>query len=572
MRYIMSTPFRKKLFIGALGVIFLAAAALPLNLALAADDNGTPSPWDCLKSPVSCALYYVTLLINSILGILVALAAKITAIALEINSFVASKENPTVQLGFKMTLALANLGFVAAIVVIAIATILRMQSYGIKQLLWRLVVAALLVNFSITIAGAILNVSDGVAKYFISAADPTTSDISYFSFAGKLAAAFAPQALFQPPDPNSLDLVRAGVGIGTSAETSIMDQTFTAIFNMIFSIIFMLIIAVTFLALGILLMIRYVYVSILLILMPLVWLMWIFPSFRHLWKKWWDKFLSWAFFLPISMFFIYLALYTALNQQSWLAAHTNFAGGNDPATALVLATGNVGIVQKAGQIIVTIGLVLGGLFAANKLAPAGAAIATAAASGIVGATVLKGAGFAAGKIASGAQKIGSKIPVPEQGKTGFKAGMQRLGRFATVGASKPLKAFGQKAAGAKLFPHMEIERDKKGRPIIDEKTGQPKTKFSAGSLWDTAMAAKGKNALDLVYNGFKGGTGLFKKKKKFSKKQQQLLADQGFDVEGLDEDAEEAGGESGEEAGGAPKPKIDVVGKGYSIKPQDRRA
>ena len=58
-----------------------------------------------------------------------------------------------------MMLNFTNLGFILAIIIIAFATILRLESYAIKQTLWKLIVAALLVNFSLVICGGIISVS-----------------------------------------------------------------------------------------------------------------------------------------------------------------------------------------------------------------------------------------------------------------------------------------------------------------------------------------------------------------------------------------------------------------------------
>lgn len=548
---------KKKLFIGVLGLILLTAV-VPTQFAQA-EENEQPSLFDCWRSPVSCALYYVTLTINSILGILVAIAAKITAIALEFNSFVGSDENKTVQLGFNLTLALANLGFVAAIVVIAVATILRQQTYGVKQLLWKLVVAALLVNFSLTITGAILNFSDQLTTYFVNATDPTGGGAGdYLAFVGKISSSFASQGLFQPPDPDA-PTWNSILPPGIDVAASIMDQFFTGILNMVFSAIFLVIIAITFLALGILLMIRYVYLSILLILMPLAWLMWIFPAFKNMWHKWWQHFLKWVFFAPIVMFFLYLALYTALNQSSWVEAHAGIIGGeNDPSTTLAITTGNVGVVQSLGKIIITIGLVLGGLFAAHSLSITGATVAIGAASGIVAGTIVKSAGAGARLLGKAGEKL-NVGPVDPNKATPWQDTKRGLKTLLT---SKPLQTFGKKAGETKLFPHFEYEKDKK--------TGEMKRKFNAGALWQAASSAKGKNSLDIIVNGAKTGSGLFKKKKTLTKEQQQQLAEVGFDVEGLnEEEAEEKGGGAGKRE--PQKPRIEVVGGGYSIKPGDRK-
>ena len=67
-------------------------------------------------------------------------------------------KSPSVKLGWTMTRNFANLGFVLAMIFIAYATMLRLQNYDIKML-GRLVVIALLINFSLAISGVILDFS-----------------------------------------------------------------------------------------------------------------------------------------------------------------------------------------------------------------------------------------------------------------------------------------------------------------------------------------------------------------------------------------------------------------------------
>ena len=90
--------------------------------------------------------------------------AALLDVALQANALLLS--SPVVLKGWGIVLDFANLGFVLAIIIIAFATIFRMQSYAMKQTLWKLIVAALLVNFSLVIAGAFINVADNVTSSF----------------------------------------------------------------------------------------------------------------------------------------------------------------------------------------------------------------------------------------------------------------------------------------------------------------------------------------------------------------------------------------------------------------------
>ncbi|MEK7496139.1 MAG: hypothetical protein AAB616_01580, partial [Patescibacteria group bacterium] len=98
------------------------------------------------------------------------LGGLLVELALNINSQLLSRTNAVLHTGWTIALSFANLGFVLAIIIIAFATIFRIQNYAMKQVLWKLIVAALLVNFSLVIAGAFISVSDNLSEVFLAKA------------------------------------------------------------------------------------------------------------------------------------------------------------------------------------------------------------------------------------------------------------------------------------------------------------------------------------------------------------------------------------------------------------------
>ena len=58
------------------------------------------------------------------------------------------------------------------IIVIALATILRIESYSIKKMLWKLVVMAILVNFGLVIIAPIFGFSNALTQYFLNCFNP----------------------------------------------------------------------------------------------------------------------------------------------------------------------------------------------------------------------------------------------------------------------------------------------------------------------------------------------------------------------------------------------------------------
>ena len=148
---------------------------------------------DCLKSPATCGVYYTSLVANGAMGLLLTVSAWLVKLGLQFNNNIFN--SPAVQTGFSVSLAIANLGFVLGIIIIAIATIIRNQTYGIKQLLWKLVFMAILVNFGLVITAPIVGFANSMSTYFINATSPSVATGGYAAYVETIMTAFAPQKL-----------------------------------------------------------------------------------------------------------------------------------------------------------------------------------------------------------------------------------------------------------------------------------------------------------------------------------------------------------------------------------------
>ena len=118
------------------------------------------------------------------------------------------------------------------------------------------------------------------------------------------------------------------------------------------------------LAVGVMFIIRYIALSFLIILFPFAWIGWIFPKLsaggKNIWTAWWSQFIRWVFFGPVSMFFFFLAVRGAIHIDDVV----------DPGKGLqdVLGGGSMGGIGEAfGNMIVVLGLLIGGVYAANKM-------------------------------------------------------------------------------------------------------------------------------------------------------------------------------------------------------------
>ena len=74
------------------------------------------------------------------------------------------RDSILVQSGWRFTMGLANLFFVLAIIVIAFAHILKLETFQTKKALPRLIIAILLINFSLLFIGMLIDVSTFLQK------------------------------------------------------------------------------------------------------------------------------------------------------------------------------------------------------------------------------------------------------------------------------------------------------------------------------------------------------------------------------------------------------------------------
>ncbi len=283
---------------------------------------------DILSKAVIYPIYVVGWIVSLIGGVFVVLAAYLVQFILIVNMQIV--QSPVVALGYPVTLSIANLLFVLGLIIIAVATILQLQSYGMKQALWKLMVIAIAVNFGLVIAGTILRVSDSITMYMVQSINPSgnTAGESWGAmkeFASTLAGAFNPQKVFNAsPDLGTLskeEITTSAAAFSLSAPVA--QNLLKPILGVILSALTLAIIIICLLTLAIMLMIRYVKLILLLIMLPLKWAMWPFPLYSSKFTKWWTDFTKHAF-SPIPIVFS-LWLTVIVLQRMSQADSSNFS-------------------------------------------------------------------------------------------------------------------------------------------------------------------------------------------------------------------------------------------------------
>src|SRR3989338_1978259 len=104
-------------------------------------------------------------IVNLVGGLLIGLAASIVNYAFNFQSFI---KVPVVQIGWTLSRDMANMAFILIMLGIAFATILQMDTFGVKKKLVPLIAMALLLNFSLVACGVFIDIGNSLGRFFVS--------------------------------------------------------------------------------------------------------------------------------------------------------------------------------------------------------------------------------------------------------------------------------------------------------------------------------------------------------------------------------------------------------------------
>lgn len=420
----------KKIF----AVAFLASVVLLMTTApvfaaeeaeeAAADSGGWGAAFAAALGAVVIPIAYKILyLIGYVAAIVFKFGGYLIDAILYLNTQIINSS--IVTTGWAITRDFANLGFVLAIIYVAFATMLRVSSFGLKQFLVRLVAMALLINFSLAIAGVFINASDKVSAFFIGKIrgeggisqfaqvlrGPTpvieapsdeeesglVSTIKFFGRTGLAVSTFGLSEVFSA----ALDTYKIVSGKNADGKLDLAESALIMVGKVFFLTAFTVMSGIVFFAIGLMMLVRWAWLIMLLILAPFAWLSYAVPRLDRYFEMWWEKFWKWTLYLPIVLFFLYLAMTSVISptipnaptaplfSTAQLPGYKDTPSGND--------------FGSYGQIVVAIALMVAGLIVGEKMGFAGAKTGLAAANSVQSWAVGKVKAFPA---AAGGASVG----------------------------------------------------------------------------------------------------------------------------------------------------------------------
>lgn len=215
-------------------------------------------------------------------------------------------ESKVIQPAWKTIRDLANMLFIFALLYIAINTILQREGFYTKKLIAKLIIAALLINFSMLFTKVIIDVSNIVTVKFYSAI-MVEGSISYEAkddTATTIMKTITPSSGLAAAYMQKLGMVN----VFTKA-TELDLSSFSA--DLVMGIIFIVIAIFVFFVIALLFVMRFIILILLLIFSPIMFISSILPSTKGYADKWWTALYAQCIFAPAFMVMNWLTLQLA---------------------------------------------------------------------------------------------------------------------------------------------------------------------------------------------------------------------------------------------------------------------
>lgn len=408
-----------------------------------------------------------------VMGKLAVLLLQILVGVAQYNKFI---ESSAVTYGWILVRDLCNMFFVLILLVIAFATILRIESYNLKTWLPKLIIMAILINFSKMICGVFIDFAQVIMLTFVNA----FKDIAGANLTEMLGLTKILE--FNDTETDAID--------GWSILGSI-----------ILGLIFIIISVVVILTMLMMLVIRMIMIWIYVVLSPLAYLLASFPQGQSYSQRWWSDFSKNLIIGPILAFFIWLSFASLGGVQGSgdldaMKSKKEIAEDITPDSSSATIT-EAGSYENMLKFIISIGMLVGGLMIAQEMGGMAGKVAGKGMAKLqaMGAGSLKLGKRAAGSLGrrtaeaglKGAGKMDNKVGKFAKGwsqdlkDSRVKRGVQARENIATkLGMSKNAAAAGQELTGdiKRRFNDMRGKgRDNIEQGQKDIATGQTQVSF-----------------------------------------------------------------------------------------------
>lgn len=304
------------------------------------------------------------------------------SIDISVRNFASIANSDGINVAWRVMRNLVNITFIFVLLYVAIGTILRLDSVNGKKLLSKIIIAALLVNFSAFFTRIMIDASNVVANQLYSAAGPSTNGSAPDVIGQLTQAADLGYKKTLANEAEKAVWANSSSVTGTADKYTILLQIIVAAIG---TIILMVISTAVLVAGAIMFFTRSIVLVFLIATAPVAFLAFAVggSTLGKIASEWKNNLANQLVFAPAYMLLIYLTVQVVTKGNQITNLNTSFAGGI--ATFAVIN-----------------GLMLGSLIVAKKLGVAGAGAATGSLKSLkkLGAGALGGATFGAAGFAA----------------------------------------------------------------------------------------------------------------------------------------------------------------------------
>ena len=318
-------------------------------------------------------LYYVAVGLGWILMLIVSVMLKIATY----NNFL---REGMVQTGWQIVRDICNNFFIILLLITAISTMLRQGEFkDWRGMLPKILVAAVVINFSLLMCGIFIDVSQIFTLTF---ASPLNSITGYNVILAAMGI------------PSGMQLSKLLSAKENSLETTSRVDPIDLIAALFYAIVTTFVTIVVIIAVTVILAYRIVWLWFLIILSPLPILLQIFKKGANYASQWWSEFTKYLIVGPVVMFFLYLS-FMAMGQMD----NTGYGGnssnilnvdtgkwegeatiGNNSNVTVTAGSDTVSLSNAASpdgliNFLVIVGLMVGSLIMAQKMGVGGSKFA-----------------------------------------------------------------------------------------------------------------------------------------------------------------------------------------------------
>lgn len=387
---------------------------------------------DIITSPINAAISVITLFFFTLSSLVLMIAGLVLNTSIHLTTVNASlfiQQIEAIQIGWQIFRDVINIAFIFILLYLSILIILRTANFNTNKAITNLVIAGLLINFSLPMTKVLIDASNVITYEFYRPIEEAASNASSalppirisdstivqdsLGFSGAFMQSLFIATFF--PDGQDLSEVMSEV------ETWIM---------LILGTLFILVAAFVFFAAGLLLIIRFIVLIVLLMTSPFAFLGLILPQNSTLSSKWWSALWDQLMFAPAFMI-LSLMSFLVINSTAFRGTGVLSPEGKRFSDLLILGTFGDAVIVMLNFAIV-IGLLVAALVISKNMSAKHAKGLTNMATRLAGKASFGLAGFAArntlGRIAA-SDRVRSLANSKGNGRFGTRLALRTGAKF-----------------------------------------------------------------------------------------------------------------------------------------------